>query len=155
MGGSDLTKQQATAWANYQRMQAQLAGCLGRELTRETGLSEADYEILVAITESPDDSVRSLALRCGLDWEKSRLSHQLRRMTDRGLVTREECTEDNRGIIVRVTEAGRKALHDARQHYEAAVRRHVVDVLSAEQLDQLGVIAEIILAKMQDERLHQ
>ena len=92
-----LSDPQAAAWSSYQRMRARLSGQLNRELARKTGLSEADFEILAALTESPDQPVRALALRCGLEWEKSRLSHQLRRMEARGLVVREQCSEDNRG----------------------------------------------------------
>jgi len=131
-------------------MRARLTGRLNRELALTTGLSEADFEILVALTESPDESVRALALRCGLEWEKSRLSHQLRRMEARGLVTREECAEDNRGTVVRVTDAGRKLAEEAKYHYEQAVRRYVTDVLTADQLNALGTIAESVLTQLEE-----
>lgn len=152
MPSSELTERQATAWASYQRMRTQLSGKLGRELQRETGLSEADYEVLSAIIESPEGSVRSLALRCGLDWEKSRLSHQLRRMTERGLVVRDECLEDNRGFIVRASDKGLAAAASARRHHEDAVRHYVADALSAEQLDLLGSIADAVLKKIEGEQ---
>lgn len=125
---------------------------LNKELASKTGLSEADYEILVALTEAPDESVRALALRCGLEWEKSRLSHQLKRMEARGLVMREECTEDNRGSIIRVTDVGRRLAAEAKQYYEDAVQRYVFEALSAEQIAALGSIAESILGKL--ERRH-
>src|SRR5688572_4470568 len=137
-----LSDSHAAAWASYQRMRTRLTGRLNRELAHKTGLSEADFEILMALTESPDESVRALALRCGLEWEKSRLSHQLRRMEERGLVIRENCTEDNRGSVIRVTDAGRKLATEARQHYEQAVRRYIADVLTPEQMELLGTIAE-------------
>ncbi len=139
---------QTAAWCAYQRMRVQLAGRLSQELARATGLSEADFEILVALIESPDDSVRALALRCGLAWEKSRLSHQLRRMEQRGLLTREDCVEDNRGTVVRITDAGRALAEEAKQHYEQAVQRYVGDVLTAEQLEALGTIAQTVLAHL-------
>ncbi len=131
-------------------MRTRLSGQLNRELAHKTGLSEADFEILVALAESPDESVRALALRCGLEWEKSRLSHQLRRMEARGLVTREDCVEDNRGSVIRVTEAGRKLAAEARHHYEQAVRRYVSDVLTADQMEALGTIAETVLAQLEE-----
>jgi DNA-binding MarR family transcriptional regulator len=134
----------------YQRMRVRLTGRLNRELSQKSGLSEADYEILVALTETPDESVRALALRCGLEWEKSRLSHQLKRMEERGLVMREDCIEDNRGSVIRVTEAGRKIAADARLQYEQAVQRFVIDVLSSEQLEALGAIAETVLAQLEE-----
>ena len=146
----ELSDPHAAAWASYQRMRTRLSGRLNRELAHTTGLSEAGFEILVALTESPDDSVRALALRCGLEWEKSRLSHQLRRMEVRGLLTREDCTEDNRGTVIRVTDAGRKLAADARRHYEQAVRRYVTDVLTADQMAALGTIAETVLAHLEE-----
>jgi len=131
-------------------MQSQVRARTAGELTRATGLSASDYEVLVLLSELPDEPIRALALRCGLEWEKSRLSHQLRRMETRGLVTREECTEDNRGTVIRVSETGRKLAAEARQQYEQAVRRYVTDVLSADQLNALGAIAETVLAQLDE-----
>src|SRR5260370_13024479 len=106
---------QVVAWTNYQRMRVRLNERINRELAQTAGLSEADFEILSALIESPNDSVRALALRCGLEWEKSRLSHQLRRMEERGLVTRLDCAEDNRGSVIRVTEAGHILVTDGKE----------------------------------------
>ena len=145
-----LSDPQTAAWASYQRMRVRLAGRLNRELVHKTGLSEADLEILSALTEAPDELVRALALRCGLEWEKSRLSHQLRRMEARGLITREECVEDNRGLIIRVTDAGRKLTAEARLHYEQAVQRYVTDILTKEQMEALGTIAETVLNQLEE-----
>lgn len=131
-------------------MRVRLAGRLNRELTRETGLSEADFEILVALMESSDESVRALSLRCGLEWEKSRLSHQLRRMEQRGLVTREQCTEDNRGSVVCITDVGRKLAGDARRVHDVAVRRYLCDVLTEDQMEALGEIADAVLARLEE-----
>jgi len=131
-------------------MRTRLSGRLNRELARTTGLSEADFEILVALSESSEEAVRVLALRCGLEWEKSRLSHQLRRMEARGLVVREDYAEDNRGSVVRATDAGRKLAAEGRHHYEQAVRRYVTDVLTADQMEALGMIAEAVLSQLQE-----
>lgn len=145
-----LSERQAAAWASYQRMRVRLTERLNRELVRKTGLSEADFEILCALTQTPEESVRALALRCGLEWEKSRLSHQLRRMEARGFITREECPEDNRGSVIRVTDTGRKLAAEARIHYEQAVRRYVTDILTAEQMEALGTIAEVVLKHLEE-----
>lgn len=150
MLNTTITSTQTAAWENYQRMRVLLTGRINRELARQTGLSEADYEILTALTQTEAESVRAMALRCGLAWEKSRLSHQLRRMEERGLVVREDCVEDNRGSVVRVTEAGRKLAAEARVHYEQAVQQYVFDVLTPEQLEALGSIAETVLRQLED-----
>ena len=145
-----LSDTQLASWANYQRMRVRLTERINRQLAQKAGLSEADYEILSALIESPNESVRALALRCGLEWEKSRLSHQLRRMEERDLITRQECAEDNRGSVIRVTEAGRKLANEAKVYYEEAVRQYVVDMLTAEQLQALGTIAETILNQVEE-----
>lgn len=150
MANHVLAPAQAAAWANYQRMRVRLAERLNRELARETGLSEADFEILVALIDAPDETVRALALRCGLEWEKSRLSHQLRRMEKRGLVRREVCPEDNRSTVIRVTDTGRCQAEDAKRLHEQAVLALVCDALTPEQLHALGCIAEAVLARLDD-----
>jgi DNA-binding HxlR family transcriptional regulator len=77
------------------------------------------------------------------------LAHQLRRMEARGLITREECVEDNRGSVIRVTDAGRKLATEARLHYEEAVKRYVTDVLTAEPMEALGTIAEVVPSQLE------
>jgi DNA-binding MarR family transcriptional regulator len=150
MKQQQLSETQLSAWTNYERMRVRLNERINRELAQKVGLSEADFEILSALIESPNESVRALALRCDLEWEKSRLSHQLRRMEERDLVTRQECAEDNRGSVIRVTEAGRKLANEAKVYYEQTVRQYVVDVLTAEQLQTLGAIAEIVFHKLEE-----
>jgi DNA-binding MarR family transcriptional regulator len=149
-----LTETQKTIWGSYQRLRLRLAERLNRELSEKTGLSEADYDILTALTETPDNTMRALSLRCGLEWEKSRLSHQLRRMEKRGLVVREDCIEDNRGTVIRVTDKGLKLAQEARLVYEQAVQQYVIDVLTPEQLASLGDIAETILVQFADKEHH-
>jgi DNA-binding MarR family transcriptional regulator len=145
MAIQERTDPLTSTWSSYQRMRVQLAARLNQELARETGLSEADYEILCALIDSPGESARAIALRCGLEWEKSRLSHQLRRMEERGLVSRHICTEDNRGLVIHITDTGRELARDARRIHDQAVRRYVSQVLTHEQLKALGEISETIL----------
>ena len=145
-----LTDRQQAAWSGYQRMRARLAGRLGRELARETGLSEADLEILSHLADTPDAPVRALALRGGLEWEKSRLSHQVRRMEQRGLVAREVCLEDGRSTVIRVTDEGRRLAERGRRVHADAVRRYVCAALTPEQLDALGEIADAVLAGLDE-----
>jgi len=105
---------------------------------------------LTAHLESAEETVLELALRCGLEWEKSRLSHQLRRMEERGLVTREECIEDNRGSVVRITTRGQEVAEEAKRHYAALIRHYVSDVLTEDQMTALGAIADALLTNLGD-----
>lgn len=140
-----LSDQEELAWRRYHRMQSQLHSVLGRELTRATGLSEAEYEVCTALLQQPRQTLRARELRRELLWEKSRLSHQLRRMEQRGLLARTDCPEDSRGAIVRLTAAGRKVARQAECARATAIRSHLIGVLSDEQLTALSGISETVL----------
>ena len=89
-------------------MGARLQAAMNRQLQRDCGLSLADYDVLVALSER--GAMRIFELAESLGWEQSRLSHQLRRMRDRALVGRSGSAQDRRGAMVDITGAGRAAL---------------------------------------------
>src|SRR5512134_1046964 len=119
-----LDEREQAAWRGLLTMHAQLQARLSRALQRDAGLSDADYGVLVALSEAPDDRLRIFQLGRFLQWEKSRLSHHLRRMEARGLVERRECDTDRRGAYVVLTARGRAAV-------EAAAPGHVAEVRHA------------------------
>lgn len=149
VGNETIPGDHSVAWDSYQRMRVKLASRINRDLTAATGLSEADYEILTALTQQ-NEAIRSITLRCGLEWEKSRLSHQLRRMEQRGLIARFDCEEDSRSSVVSITDEGRKAHAVAKTTYDAAVQRYVTDVLPSAHLDTLGEIADAVLRQLDE-----
>ena len=130
-------------------MQLRLTALLGRELHEASGLSLQDYFVLVVLTERPGGRLRAFELGEELGWEKSRLSHHISRMAERGLVVRERCPSDQRGAFVAVTEQGRREITAAAPGHVAAVRTHFVDLLKPEQLDQLGDITETVLGPLE------
>src|SRR5438045_889899 len=91
-----LTAREQTAWRAYLDMNAKLTARLNREMQQQCGISIADYAVLVQLSEHADPRVRVLELARVLGWEKSRLSHQLTRMQQRGLIERSNCSEDRR-----------------------------------------------------------
>ncbi|MBU6244013.1 MAG: MarR family transcriptional regulator [Actinomycetales bacterium] len=111
---------------------------LNRDLLADHGLSGADYEILVRLSESPDRRVRMSELAELTLASRSRLSHQIDRMEQAGLVRRESCAEDRRGAFAALTDTGWQALVAAAPDHVASVRRHLVDVLSPEEFEALG-----------------
>ncbi|MDG4822838.1 MarR family winged helix-turn-helix transcriptional regulator [Asanoa sp. WMMD1127] len=150
-----LSAREQRAWDRYRRMQGLLASQLNRQLMQETGLSDADYGILSALLKAPEHRLRGLALRCEVQWEKSRLSHHLGRMQARGLVAREDCVEDSRGAVFRLTEAGRAAVEGAADDRVAAVRTYLLDLLTPDQLDALAEISDAVLARLADDDAHR
>jgi DNA-binding MarR family transcriptional regulator len=90
--------------------------------------------------------MRAFELGALLGWEKSRLSHHVQRMAERGLVKKEKCGSDRRGSFVSVTAAGRKEIEAAAPGHVNAVRKLFVDHLTGEQLDAIAEAAETVLA---------
>jgi DNA-binding MarR family transcriptional regulator len=118
------------------------------DLADESGLSDADYDVLSNLTESDDHAWRFKELANRLQWSTSRLSHQLSRMEQRHLVRREELDGDGRGAMVRLTSNGWRAIERAAPNHVESVRRHFVDALSKRQLAALADIAQTVIRKL-------
>jgi DNA-binding MarR family transcriptional regulator len=145
-----LEAREERAWRSLQFMQMRLEGELARQLAADSGLSYPDYLVLVALTDRTGGRMRLFELAEELGWEKSRLSHQVARMADRGLVAKEKCDSDRRGAYVVVTRQGRRVIEAAAPGHVAAVRRLFVDRLTADQLDAIGDAAQLVLAALDE-----
>lgn len=145
-----LDEREQRAWRAYLRMHGRLAANLNRQLQADSGLSLADYDVLVLLTDVPNGCLRPFELQCNLRWEQSRLSHHLTRMQRRGLVERSECTEDGRGAVIVVTEAGRRAIETAAPGHVDAVRKLFFDGLTREQVDLLEQLSTQVLNRLDE-----
>lgn len=140
-----LDEQEMRVWRRWLRVQTELQAALGRELSRDSELSLQDFETLVWLSEAPDERLRISALAERMHWERSRLSHHLRRMSARGLVGKEGCKEDGRGSFVTLTEEGRKALEGAAPEHVRAVRRFFLDGMDGAELGMLdGFLGRVL-----------
>ncbi len=139
------------AWRGWVEVGSRLEERLNRQLQHDSGLSSADYEVLVNLSEADEGRLRSFQLGALIRWEKSRLSHHLTRMEKRGLIAREECPTDGRGAYVVLTPAGRSAIETAAPLHVEEVRRLFIDLLTEEQLAQLvditGSVLEVLRAQ--------
>jgi DNA-binding MarR family transcriptional regulator len=135
-----LSDQEDRAWRSLMIMQDSLQEFLDRQLRRRCGLSNADYQVLAHLSESPDGQLRSFELGRLLRWEKSRLSQHLGRMQNRGLVTRERSATDQRGAVVTITSRGADLIKVAAPQHVADVRAAIVDHLTARELQTLITI---------------
>jgi DNA-binding MarR family transcriptional regulator len=139
-----LEPREQASWRAYLDMTAKLNAQLNREMQEQSGISIADFSVLVQLSEHVDGKLRVLELARALGWEKSRLSHQLNRMQQRGLVERSNCSEDRRGAFILLTPRGRTTIEAAAPRHVESVRRYVFDQLSAEQVDALGTISRTV-----------
>jgi DNA-binding MarR family transcriptional regulator len=117
---------------------AELVRILGAHLQAVSGLSPADYQVLLALSEAAGRRLRSSELAASIDWERSRLSHHLGRMERRGLVRRDGCATDSRGAEVSLTDAGASAFRGATVPHMRAIKAHFADALTTEQFEALA-----------------
>jgi DNA-binding MarR family transcriptional regulator len=143
------TRDELRVWRDFVESTEKLNARLATRLAADSGISSGDYSVLLALTEAPDRRLRSSELADTVEWERSRLSHHLARMEKRGLVRRERATEDQRGAVVAVTDAGRQAFRDASVPHLRAVRELFVDALTPAQLAAAEEIAAALRVHLQ------
>ena len=139
-----LNAREARAWRTFVDAHHLLEVHLSRRL-QESGLSGADYEVLAALSEVDGDRMSARELCNALGWEKSRLSHQVRRMQTDGLVSREPNPGDARSTMVCLLPAGRAAIENAAPGHVEDVRRNFVDLFAPAELGRLTALNQRIL----------
>jgi len=144
-----LDEREAHLWRSWLRLDQELTTVLADQINRDAGLSVADYAVLVPLSESRHGMLRFRDLGREILWDRSRLSHHLNRMEKRGLVVREECAEDARGAVVRMTSAGETAIKAAAPGHVASTRRYVFDLLSDKEIEMLTAVYDRILANLE------
>jgi len=143
-----LGEAEQRAW----RAQVRLALLRTRQLDRELqafSLSVNDYEILVELSEAPDQRLRMTGLADATAQSRSRLSHQVTRMEARGLVRRDACEGDKRGMFAVLTPDGLAAIEQAAPAHVESVRRHYLDWLTPDQLSMIGEAYQPIVEQLQ------
>ena len=143
-----LTEEEQRAWRGLLRMTSQLNARMNRQLQDEYGISLADYDVLVVLSEAPGERLRVFEVADALAWEQSRVSHQLARMQRRGLIAREGCATDARGAFAVLTAAGRAAIERAAPAHVEQVRQLVFDGLSHDQLTALTEVTTCVLDQL-------
>ncbi|MGY1618901.1 MarR family winged helix-turn-helix transcriptional regulator [Geodermatophilus sp. SYSU D00691] len=144
-----LDAEEQKAWRAWLFSSMLLQDRLDRELTHATGISHAYYEILVSLSEAPDRRLRmsQLADRCLSS--RSRLSHAVSRLEERGWVRREVCPDDGRGLLAVLTDEGFAALEAAAPVHVESVRTHLFDQLSPEQVAAMRDLGETLLRHLE------
>jgi DNA-binding MarR family transcriptional regulator len=147
-----LDDRQQHVWQGYLHMNQDLFALLEQQLACESGLSGADYKVLHPLSEAPGGLLRGRDLGTEIGWDRSRLSHHLSRMERRGLVAREECAEDGRGLMVRLTRVGRRAIAEAAPAHAEAVQRYFFDQLSKEEIETMAAVFDRVLDNLKREK---
>lgn len=138
-----MTSGELAIWRSMLDTTAELRRVLGAQL-QETGVSPADYQVLLALSEAQGRQLRSSELAASIDWERSRLSHHLGRMERRGLIRRNDCATDSRGAEVSRTDDGADAFRRAGAPHLRAIKKHFADALTPEQFEALADILQTL-----------
>lgn len=131
-----LTDEEQCTWRTHLEVNKLLMHQLEKDL-QPFGLTNNDYEILVNLSESPERRMRMSDLAAATLQSKSRLSHQITRMETAGLVRRENCESDRRGLYAVLTDDGIDTMRKVAPHHVASVRKHFIDMMSPEALAEL------------------
>jgi DNA-binding MarR family transcriptional regulator len=136
------------AWRAYAVGKALLDAQLNRDLQEEHQLALADYELLVRLSEAPSGQARMSTLAELVASSKSRISHQIGRMENAGLVQRQECPSDRRGVLAVLTSYGQEVLGRAAPTHVRGVRDHFIDLLSDQERLVLTEIFERVTRQL-------
>ncbi|MEI2641045.1 MAG: MarR family transcriptional regulator [Candidatus Nanopelagicales bacterium] len=137
-----LSEQEQGYWRSWLAANLLVPDRLGRDLNEHTGLTMADYEILVWLSETAERRLRMSELADLTLSSRSRLSHQIDRMEKAGYVERQECTDDRRGFFAVLTDRGWEVLVDAAPHHVESVRQRIVEVLTPDEFAELGRLSQ-------------
>lgn len=143
-----LTSDQLHSWLRMIAVVQLLPGALDAQLQRDADLTHFEYFLMAILSEAPERSLRMTALAAHVNATLPRLSHVVSRLQARGFIERMPCPDDRRATLARLTEEGRQKVVATAPGHVATVRRHVVDVLSDEQIAQLGEISEAVLRSL-------
>jgi DNA-binding MarR family transcriptional regulator len=141
-----LTEEEQQAWRAFLTACQTLFTAADAQLLRDSGIPHGYYEILVRLSETPGRALRMTQLAEASTSSKSRLSHAVARLEERGWVRRTDCPTDRRGQIAQLTDEGFAALAAAAPGHVEQIRRSLIDQLTPEQIEQLREISEKIVA---------
>lgn len=141
-----LSEQEQRTWRLFVQACESVFAATDAQLIRDSGLPHGYYEILVHLSEAPGRALRMTQLARASTYSKSRLSHAVARLEERGWVQRRDCPTDRRGQIAQLTDEGFAALAAAAPGHVEQVRRSLIDVLTPEQMEQLHEITAAIIA---------
>ena len=135
----DLTAGELRLWHAWLKISEAVTTQVARDVAEASGLSAAEYGILERLVEIGNGRLRQRELAVALNWDKSRISHQLTRMQERNLLTRSKTAQEGSQVVI--TRLGRDVLGRARPIHAQAVRRYLIERLTPEQAATIVTLA--------------
>jgi DNA-binding MarR family transcriptional regulator len=144
-----LEPEQWELWDTWTRAQRLLARELDRGLQRDCGISKAEFSVLMTLRQAPGREMRVGDLVASLGWEKSRVSHQLTRMQNRGFVAQTEGGPSGRRTSVGLTAKGRRVVQAAILAHGGNIRRYFLDSLTPDQATTIRAWSEQVIDRIE------
>ena len=144
-----LSTDEQRAWRAFLTADRMLFDAIEAQLARDSGLPHPYYEILVRLSEAPERSLRMSELADRSQSSRSRLSHAVARLQEKGWVQRRDCPTDRRGQIAVLTDEGFEALAAAAPGHVECVRSSLFDPLTEEQVSALRQISEAVIRHLE------
>ncbi|MDO7869035.1 MarR family winged helix-turn-helix transcriptional regulator [Nocardioides jiangxiensis] len=138
-----LDDDEQRAWRSFLVASTLLSSAID-DAAKRHDISGGEYAVLVRLSEAPGGELRMAQLADGLLHSRSRVTHTIKRMEAKGLVDRADSAEDGRGVVARLTEAGRQRLVDAAPDHVAVVRRHLFDLVGREDMLAFGRVMDAV-----------
>lgn len=151
MAQKGMKELDSNAWRAFHTIGTRLLPHLGRQITAHSGISGAEYVVLVALSEIKVPSVNLNRLAIGLGWEISRMSHQISRMQESGLVKKTQSESDARCFDVSITNKGRKIAEAAISLQSQEINHCFSEVLTKQQMEALIEISDAISKHMREQ----
>ena len=139
-----LDADQQRSWRAFIVGSTLLTDTLDRELRQAHGISLAEYEILVRLSESPDRTLRMAKIAESMQHSRSRVTHTVSRMEKDGLIRRIAATDDKRGVDAVMTDKGWELLKAAAHTHVTGVRAHFVDLADPSDYEALGRVMNAV-----------
>lgn len=146
-----LSAEEQRAWRTHLDVSRLLMYQLERDL-QPFGLTINDYEILVNLSEAEEHRMRMSDLARSTLQSKSRLSHQITRMEATGLVRRENCESDRRGLFAVLTEHGWETMRQVAPRHVDSVRKHFIDLIPPQDLAAYHQALRPVVEHLREER---
>lgn len=141
MAAKSLTRRELRIWQAFQDMGEEVRAQVGRDISEATGLSGPEFGVLSRLVGIGNGEMRQLELAKVMKWEKSRLSHQLTRMEDRGLIERKTV---DRAVVIGPTKLGHQKLTEGLPVRAESVKRHFLLRLTQDQIDTIMLVSSLL-----------
>lgn len=143
------TAAELAVWREYVETAEALRQALTSGLQSTSGISPGDYAVLLALSEADDHRLRSSLLAEQIGWQRSRLSHHIGRMENRGLIRRHRSGNDSRGAEVELTDEGARTFRSSSAPHLRLVHQLFIEALTPEELEAAGVVAASLRRHLQ------